>query len=141
MRKITQISSQTWQIYALCDDGTVWRLPMGDGSTEAWTKLSDIPQDEHEEAEPAHPSKWRPAGSLPIFYIPHDGLYAEKCESAEFFVLCKGILPSITMIQAENKNDALRIWLGMRDKSVKTRIEKLKIGDAEYDYIVECVTF
>ena len=136
MRKPQQMINMDGGVYVISDDGAMFEF-----HGRVWVRLPDLPQDEHEEAEPAHPSKWRPAGSLPIFYIPHDGLYAEKCESAEFFVLCKGILPSITMIQAENKKDALRIWHGMKDQSVKTRIEKLKIGDAEYDYIVECVTF
>jgi hypothetical protein len=41
------------------------------------------------------------------------------------------------MIQANDPKDALRIWRGMKDKSVKTRIEKLNIGGMGYDYIVE----
>ena len=114
---------------------------MGDGSTEAWTKLSDIPQDEHEEAEPARPSKWRPAGSLPIYSIPHDGLYAHECHSAEYFVDCIEDIPSITMIMAVDERDALRIWRGMRDGSVETQREALIIGATRYSYLVDCIPF
>jgi len=139
MRKILKVMMPEYGgLFAMCDDNTVWALK--DNGTR-WQRLADIPQDEHEESEPARPSKWRPAASLPIFYIPHDGIYAEECESEQFFLSCKGILPSITMIQAQNRKDALRIWRGMKDKSVETRIEKLKIGDAEYDYIVDCIPF
>lgn len=49
MRKIIQIQTDINSIYdvvALCDDGTVWKIYTHDLSKENWQRFPDIPQDD-----------------------------------------------------------------------------------------------
>jgi hypothetical protein len=136
VRKPQQMINMDGGVYVISDDGAMFEF-----HGRVWVRLPDLPQDEHEESETAHPSKWRPAGLLPIFSVPHNGSFAHECQSEDYFLACKRMIPSTTMIQAHDAKDALQIWRGRKDKSVDTRIKKLKIGDEEYDYIVDCIPF
>ena len=61
-RDIVQISGQGNILFALCDDGSLWRLapskigPIGaDGNTLEWVRMQRVPQEPKARPEPPRP--------------------------------------------------------------------------------------
>lgn len=45
-RKVIQVAVDVSSILAVCDDGTVWRIPDGRGRGGSWQQMPPIPQDD-----------------------------------------------------------------------------------------------
>lgn len=45
-RKVIQVAVDVSSILAVCDDGTVWRIPDGRGRRGGWQQMPPIPQDD-----------------------------------------------------------------------------------------------
>lgn len=107
MRKIVEMQAVSQEMFALCDDGSVWVRAIG-----RWEQLSDIPQDDDREVEfetaLTAPDAWLPNG-WPIWCVDlNDDSVVQVPNAAVFIRFYKAKDENWIMVEAGDEKAALQ---------------------------------